>query len=241
MTELGTRRVSAFVDVIPAIDISDGRITRADGSAKSDPLRAADALVAQGARWLHVVDVDRAFGRPRRHDATIAAIARAGASVQLGGGLDDVAAVREALAWGVRRVVLGVRASGGPGRLRTIVDAVGASNVVAGLDARAGRLAERRGSSSGRPSVDEAAHFAVEAGVHTVLYRDLDRDGTLAGADWSVAERLVPLGLAVIVAGGVGSLDELRAARSAGVAAVVVGRGLLEGRFTYAEAVACCR
>lgn len=241
MIEPGAGRVSTVVDVIPAIDISEGRVARARASDPTDPIAAAAALVTHGARWLHVVDVDRAFGRGRRHDAMIGSIARSGAAVQLGGGLDTLPAVREALTWGVRRVVLGIGASGDRGRLGALADAVGGEHLVVGLDARAGRLASRRGAASALPTVDEAAGYAINAGIDTVLYRDLDRDGTLGGADWRAAERLAQMGLKVIVAGGVASLDELHAARNTGIAAVVVGRAFLAGRFTIAEALACCR
>jgi phosphoribosylformimino-5-aminoimidazole carboxamide ribotide isomerase len=81
---------------------------------------------------------------------------------------------------------------------------------------------------------------AVEAGIATVVYRDRERDGTLAGADRAGAARLLGRGADIVLAGGVATLDELRRAREAGFAGVIVGRALLAGRFTLAEALQCC-
>jgi phosphoribosylformimino-5-aminoimidazole carboxamide ribonucleotide (ProFAR) isomerase len=211
------------VQLYPALDIRLGGLARAAPSA--DPLAAAQAWGQVGARWLHVVDLDRAAGTGRNDALVRALAARPEIGVQLGGGLTDLTDVAEALAWGVRRVVLGAGAISG---LVKLARAVGPARLAVALDV----------------GDDDAAVAAlgqvVAAGVRCVVYRDLDRDGTLRGASLTKAAALVGRHASVILAGGIASLDELRAARRAGIAGVIVGRALHEGRFTLAEALACC-
>ena len=214
------------MQLYPAIDVQGGSVARADRAA--DPVAAARALAAAGVAWAHLVDLDRARGAGR-DDRTMRDViaALAGVRVQLGGGLEDPDDVREALGWGVARVVVG-----SVGRLGSLARSAGA--------ARLGLAIEVGGAASGPVAPEALVDRAVEAGVTTVVYRDKDRDGTLSGADLAGAGRLLGRGADIVLAGGVATLDELRRAREVGFGGVIVGRALLAGRFTLGEALACC-
>jgi phosphoribosylformimino-5-aminoimidazole carboxamide ribotide isomerase len=252
------------VQLYPAIDVQGGSVARADRAA--DPVAAAGVLAAAGVAWVHLVDLDRARGSGR-DDRTVrdAIAALAGVRVQLGGGLVDPDDVREALGWGVARVVVG---AGAVSRLRDLVALVGADRLAVSIDhpvspsgahplspspfGRGGTKDDRKSPLSGTErgtggedrtrgtELENLVPRVVDAGITTIIYRDHDRDGTLGGADLEGAARLLGRGADVVLAGGVATLDELRAARNAGLAGVIVGRALLAGRFTLAEALACC-
>lgn len=215
--------------VFPAIDLEGGRVVRGDATA--DPVTEACALRDAGASWLHVVDVDRVFGRGENGELVRQLAALDGCRVQLGGGLGDAGAVRDALAWGVDRVVIGPRLVDGLGTLPR-------DRLALNVELRAGRVWLRAPSAPLDLTPAELVARAVDAGVRTVICRDLDRDGALEGADLETCAALVGRGADIIAAGGVAALDELAAARAAGLAGVIVGRALHAGRFTLEEALA---
>lgn len=216
--------------VIPAIDIEGGRVVRGDG-APGDPLSAATALRGAGATWLHVVDMDRVFGRGHNTPALQLLARLDGVSVQLGGGYDEPAAVREALGWGVARVVIGME-------LFLAGGAVPPDRVAVNLDLRAGRPWPRTAPAPLDLSPVEIVDRAVTMGIGTVICRDLARDGALAGADLDTAAALTGRGADIVAAGGLAGLEELGRARELGLAGVIVGRALHEGRFRLEEALA---
>ena len=225
------------MQILPAIDIDGGRVARGARGASGDPLEEARACVAKGVGWVHVVDMDRVFGTGE-NDALVEQMARISEGhLQLGGGLTGLEPIRTALGWGVGRVVVGPSAvESGLGELACEVRA---DRLAASIDVRAGRVYAR---SAGRylttpPHI--LVDHAVDVGVRTVVYRDLDRDGQLEGADHHGARQLLGRGAAVMLAGGIASLDEIRQAAAAGLAGVIVGRAVHEGRFTFAEALSC--
>ncbi len=223
------------MQIYPAIDIEGGRVAR--GSAGSaDPVTEATALRRAGARWLHVVDMDRVFGRGDNTAAIRRITEIAGARVQLGGGCTDPALPRAATGWGVARVIVGTELIVG---LAPLARELGPERLGVNLDVRAGLPTDRLGSGTVAGSAEEIVDRVVACGVTTIVYRDLDRDGTLVGADLQGAVRLVGRGAEIILAGGVGSVDEIARARQLGLGGVIVGRALHECRFTLAEALAC--
>ena len=232
------------MDLYPAVDVSGGRVARAPRTpAGADlPLGVARAFAGAGARWLHYVDLDRAYRRGENHAVTRAVLGAGVAAVQVGGGLSAERDLREVLDWGAARVVLGAAAAADAGAVETGLRVAGPDRLAVALDVADGRLAPR-GAPAGAaaPSLDVLvlARRLHGQGVRTVVYTEVPRDGTLAGADVAGAARVRALGLEVIVSGGVGSLDDLRRAREAGLTGVVVGRALFDGRFTLAEALAC--
>lgn len=220
------------MQLYPALDIRAGRVSRAAGAA--DPGRLLREWHAAGASWVHVADLDHAFATGSNTALVRALCAAPAPQVQLGGGLVD-GEVSEALAWGARRVVVAAHGTAG---LSALVAAHGTGRIALALDLRGGVVQRPSGGAVGAP--EALLDAAVAAGVRTVVVRDLAHDGALAGVSLEAGRPLLGRGADVIIAGGIASLDDLGAARDAGFAGAIVGRALLEGRFSVEEALACC-
>ncbi|HEV8401018.1 MAG TPA: HisA/HisF-related TIM barrel protein [Gemmatimonadales bacterium] len=229
------------MEIYPAVDVQGGRVARAP-AADADPLAALERYQRAGARWIHLVDLDRAYARGDNGAVTRAVLAAARIPVQIGGGVATEAGIDELLAWGAARVVVGPGAAADRDLVARLLARHGAERLALGLDARDGRLAPR---ASGPHRADAPAIAVADLarrlqgqGARTVVYTDVSRDGTLAGPDLAGA-RALGNGLDVIISGGIASLDDLRAARDAGLSGAIIGRALHEARFTLAEALAC--
>jgi phosphoribosylformimino-5-aminoimidazole carboxamide ribotide isomerase len=234
------------VDLFPAIDIRHGRVVRlSQGEATrqtvygEDPVAVAERFAEQGATWIHLVDLDRAFGDGENLSLVRRIVARVGgeAQVQLGGGLRTVERVQEGLAQGVVRVVIGTAAAIDPSVGPAAVAAVGAERIAVGIDARDGQVAIRGWTETVPLAAETLARRVVGEGVRTIVYTDVARDGMLTGPDLAGARRLQAAGAGVIASGGVAGLDDIRAAREAGLAGAIVGRALYEGRLDLVEAL----
>lgn len=236
------------MELFPAIDLRGGRVVRlAQGEATRqtnyglDPARQAGAFVAQGARWLHLVDLDRAFGTGD-NDAAIAAILETvgdSTRVQVGGGVRDLARARDLLALGVARVILGTVAVEHPEVVDEMIAVFGRGAVVVGIDARAGVVAVRGWTEASTLDAVELASRVARQGVGTVIYTDISRDGMLGGPDLAGCVAMQQAaGVAVIASGGIATLDDIRAASAAGLAGAITGRALYEGRFALSDALA---
>jgi phosphoribosylformimino-5-aminoimidazole carboxamide ribotide isomerase len=239
------------MDLFPAIDLRDGRCVRlyqGDYDRETvygdDPVAQARAFAADGAPWIHVVDLDAARTGDPVNRAAVAAIAAAvDVPVQTGGGVRDDAAADALLSSGVRRVVVGTAALDDPDWVRRLAGRH-PGRVAVGLDAR-GRDVAVRGwvEGSGHDLVDVARRFD-DAGVAALVVTEIGRDGTLEGpALDQLSDVLAATGLDVVASGGVGSLDDLRALATLAVdgrrlAGAIVGRALYEGAFRLSEAVA---
>jgi phosphoribosylformimino-5-aminoimidazole carboxamide ribotide isomerase len=237
------------VHIYPAIDIKRGKVVRLfEGERSSetvyaaDPLAQAERFLADGARWLHVVDMDRAFETGGDNSESIRSIAKlVGVSIQLGGLLRSREQVRRGLDTGAARVVVATAALVDPALLDSLVEEAGPGRLAVAIDVRHGAPALRGSAVPVRQTVMELARRAADAGVETIIYRDLERDGALSGLDTRGAAALRGTVKDVIVSGGGASLEDLRAARDAGVAGAIVGRALYDGRFTLREAIECSR
>ncbi len=234
----------------PAIDIRGGRAVRlVEGNYSrevtfdADPLDAAARWVAQGARALHVVDLDGArVGAPRNLDHAERIAAAAAVPVQVGGGLRDADAVEAALATGAERVVLGTAAIAEPALVEALVREYGGSRIVVAADSRRGRVAVEGWERESALGAAEVVAELGDRGVGTFLYTPVEVDGTLGGPAVEelreVAEVVREAGAALLYSGGVGGLEDLRTLAGLGLpalAGVIVGRALYEGRFTVAE------
>ncbi len=227
------------MEIYPAVDVQGGRVARAPPSA-DDPVAVARRFAHDGARWIHFVDLDRAFGRGENRGLARRLLAEAGLPVQIGGGLATEAAITEMLDWGAGRVVIGSGAAADAARVARLVARHGGQRLAVGIDVRNGRVAPRGGGVSPLDVTPlDLARRVQSLGIRTIVYADAARDGTLAGPDVEGAGAIAALGLDVIVSGGVASLDDLGRARAAGLAGAIVGRALHEGRFTLNEALAC--
>jgi phosphoribosylformimino-5-aminoimidazole carboxamide ribotide isomerase len=235
------------VDIYPAIDIRKGRVVRlTQGEAAretvyaDDPLAQAERFLAIGARWLHVVDLDRAFG-DGSNVAVVGRIARAAegrACVQYGGGLRSLEAIAEALDAGVTRAVIGTAAVRDPELVARAVATHGAPWLAVGLDARDGQVAVRGWTESSGLTLGDVARRVLDAGARTLIYTDIARDGMLSGPDLAGCTALAELGAGVIASGGFASLADVRCASEAGVAGAILGRSLYERTIDLAEALA---
>ena len=234
------------MELFPAIDIRTGRVVRlSQGEATrqtvygDDPAAVAESFVAAGARWIHVVDLDRAFGEGHNEDVLRRILTRIGGrtNVQAGGGFRTADLVRRGLDLGIARVVVGTAAATDPGFLGMLGSSVPPDRLAVGVDARDGRVAIRGWTRTSELTAADLGRRAREAGIRTLIYTDVARDGMLEGPDLAGAGRLQAEGASVILSGGVSSLDDLRSAAHAGLAGVVVGRALYEGRFDLAQAL----
>lgn len=235
------------MDLFPAIDIRHGRVVRlSQGEATrqtvygEDPVAVAARFADQGARWIHVVDLDRAFGDGENLGLVRRIVAAVGGQVrvQLGGGLRTVALLREGLEQGVSRCVIGTAAAIDPAVVPAAVAALGADRIAVGIDARDGRVAIRGWTELSDLTAEALARRVARDGVGAVIYTDVGRDGMLTGPDLDGARRLQAAGVGVIASGGIAGAGDIRAAREAGLAGAIVGRALYEGRVTLAEALA---
>jgi phosphoribosylformimino-5-aminoimidazole carboxamide ribotide isomerase len=233
----------------PAIDIHGGRAVRlVQGDYEretvfDDPLAAARRWVEQGARALHVIDLDGArSGRPENLDLVERIATDAGVPIQVGGGLRDADSVEAALATGAERVVLGTAAIAEPALVAALVSEHGGSRIVVAADSRGGRIAVEGWKRESSLGAEELIAELGGRGVGTFLYTPVDVDGTLAGPALEdlrrVAHAAAEAGAALVYSGGVREVADLAALAQLGPPAlegVVVGRALYEGRFTVGE------
>jgi len=237
--------------IIPAIDLREGRVVRLRQGDYARQTRYADdalALAASyceaGAACLHVVDLDGARAGACTQLELIARMA-ALLPVQAGGGVRSEEDVRRLFDAGVARVVVGSIAVRDPQRVLQWLQTYGSERLVLALDAReqAGvwRLPVAGWTEDGGATLDARVQAYAAGGARHLLCTDIARDGMLAGINTALYAHLQMLApaLAVQASGGVRDLDDIRAARAAGAAGVILGRALLEGRFTLQEALSC--
>jgi phosphoribosylformimino-5-aminoimidazole carboxamide ribotide isomerase len=227
------------VELYPAVDIEGGRVARS--TSASDPIAVVRQFAHDGARWVHVVDLDRALGTGENRELTRRLLAEAAVRIQVGGGVTSDEGIAELLGWGATRVVIGTAAAVDAVLVARLLARHGAERLAVGIDARDGRVAARGSDVSFALAPLELARRVHGQGARTVIYTDAARDGSLAGPDVDGARAIAALGggLDVIVSGGVASLDDLRRLRDAGLAGAIVGRALHAGRFTLREALTC--
>ena len=234
------------MDLLPAIDIRNGRVVRLSQGERSrqkvygsDPLAVAEQFRAEGAKWIHVVDLDRAFGtgdnssEVRRLATRMATQTR----LQLGGGLRSMDAIQEALDLGFSRAVIGTAAASDASFVPAVLSKVSAEQLAVGIDARKGLVAVRGWVETSTTRVEDLARRVLEAGIRTLIYTDIDRDGMLSGPDITGAVALQAVGGDIVVSGGVSGSDDVRAACRAGLGGAIVGRALYEGKLTVSEAL----
>jgi phosphoribosylformimino-5-aminoimidazole carboxamide ribotide isomerase len=241
------------VILYPAIDIRGGmavRLAQGDYARETiyddDPFDAARRWVADGAEFLHVVDLDGARGGHPVNLEAIARIAReGGVPVQCGGGLRDSGAVRQALDAGVARVVLGSAALRDPDLVARLVEEHG-EKIAVGIDTKGGRIAVSGWIERTDAEPAEVIGAMAERGVRRFIYTPVEADGLLEGPDLAEVGRIAAaVGEGeLIYSGGVGTLEHLAELGRLGIAnleGVIVGRALYEGRFTVAEGRAALR
>ncbi|MBM3597137.1 MAG: 1-(5-phosphoribosyl)-5-[(5-phosphoribosylamino)methylideneamino]imidazole-4-carboxamide isomerase [Alphaproteobacteria bacterium] len=225
----------------PAIDLKDGkcvRLLKGDMTKvtvfNADPADQARAFEAAGFAWLHVVDLDGAVQGKAVNDGAIRAIRAAiGLPVQIGGGVRDDAAIARWLEAGIARVVLGTAALKDPALVRRACRAY-PGRIAIGIDARGGRVAVEGWAETSEVSAIDLARRLEDAGAAALIYTDIERDGALQGANVMATAALArAVRTPVIASGGVSSLGDLAALKAeakSGIAGVIVGRALYDGR-----------
>jgi phosphoribosylformimino-5-aminoimidazole carboxamide ribotide isomerase len=240
--------------LFPAIDLKSGQCVRLKqgdmGQAtlfNADPADQAGKFVAEGAEWLHLIDLDGAFaGQPVNAAAVESILKTVKVPCQLGGGIRDLARIEEWLLKGIARVILGTAALKKPelvkGAARVFPD-----RIAVGIDAKRGRVAvEGWAETSDVLAIDLARRFE-DAGVTAIIYTDIDRDGLLQGVNAeATAELAAKLSIPVIASGGVAGpedIDRLKAVlprsrqSGGGIAGVIAGRALYDGRLDLRSAI----
>jgi phosphoribosylformimino-5-aminoimidazole carboxamide ribotide isomerase len=232
----------------PAIDLLSGRAVRLHkGERQSarvyseDPPAQARAFVADGATYLHVVDLDAAFGE-KRQSALIERIAKAASPVpiQVGGGIRDLRSAEETLAAGAARIIFGTAAVERPSLAGEAVAKFGAARVACGIDVKDGKAAVRGWTEAQGPAPAQLAAGLLDHGVEWLIVTAVARDGTLEGFDVDLLREISNAAprANVIASGGAGDLAHLRALASAGIsrlAGAIAGTALYEGRFGVRE------
>jgi phosphoribosyl isomerase A len=235
--------------LLPAVDVADGQAVRlVQGAAGSetgygDPLEAALAWQRDGASWVHLVDLDAAFGRGSNADLLAAVVARLDVKVELSGGIRDDDSLRRALATGAARVNIGTAALEDPEWCDRIVGEYG-DRVAIGLDVR-GRTLAARGWTRDGGDLYEVLERLDKAGAARYVVTDITKDGTMRGPNLDLLREVCErTERPVIASGGVSTLDDLRALATlepVGVEGVIAGKALYAGAFTVPEALAALR
>lgn len=239
------------MEIIPAIDIRDGRCVRLEQGDYAretvfadDPVAVALRWQGAGARRLHVVDLDGARdGRPRNDDVVRAILHASAVPVQVGGGIRDVAAVERYLEAGAERVILGTTAAKDQ---TTLVNAIVLfrERLIVGVDARDGTVATEGWTETSTIDATDLVKQLSEIGVARIIYTDILRDATLAGPNFAAIHDLLafisglPSPTQVIVAGGVSSIEHLRRLADLPVEGAIIGKALYTGDISLAEAIA---
>jgi phosphoribosylformimino-5-aminoimidazole carboxamide ribotide isomerase len=233
----------------PAIDILEGnavRLVKGDFDARKvydeDPLAAARGWTEEGARYLHVVDLDGAkSGAPvnLKHLRRIAG--ELGVSVQYGGGLRSAAAVSDALGAGATRVILGTAAFTQPGLLEQVLSEHGPERVLVSVDVRDGHVTTAGWTETTEITTAAVIDSLARRGARQLVFTNVDRDGMLQGPDLEEVRRVAQAahGGSVIYSGGIGQLADLQGLAGLGESSlegVIVGKALYERRFTVAQA-----
>ncbi|WP_123535203.1 1-(5-phosphoribosyl)-5-[(5-phosphoribosylamino)methylideneamino]imidazole-4-carboxamide isomerase [Halosimplex salinum] len=231
-------------EVVPAVDVQDGQVVqlvggeRGTGKQYGDPVEAAARWVEQGARTLHLVDLDGAFeGERANADAIEAVVESVDVDTQLGGGIRTVADATALLDAGLDRVILGTAAVENPDIVAEISEEY-PGTVLVSLDAKDGEVVVSGWTEGTGLDPAEAAERYEELGAGGILFTDVDVEGQLEGVRTDPVERVVDaVDIPVVASGGVATLDDVRALKAAGASAVVVGSALYEGEFTLEEAI----
>jgi phosphoribosyl isomerase A len=235
--------------LLPAVDVAAGAAVRlVQGEAGSetsygDPLDAALAWQRDGAEWIHLVDLDAAFGRGDNRELLAGVVGRLDVAVELSGGIRDDASLDAALATGAARVNLGTAALESPDWVRAAIAKHG-DKIAVGLDVRGTTLAARGWTQEGGDIWETMARLDAD-GCARYVVTDVHKDGTLTGPNLQLLRDVCArTDAAVVASGGVSSLDDLRAIAGlteAGVEGAIVGKALYAGAFTLPEALAAVR
>ncbi len=237
------------MEILPAIDLRSGKCVRLiqgrydkQITYKDDPVAQAAEFLADGAQWLHVVDLDGAKeGRPMNADA-VGRIARdVSMKIELGGGIRDEQAIRQMLDLGLTRVILGTSAVKQFDWFCQMADQF-PGKLVLGLDARGSALAAAGWLEQTGGNLLDFARQAARLPIAAIIYTDISRDGMLSGPNLErTAELVRAVAVPIIAAGGVTTAEDIGRLKTAGVSGAIIGRALYEGSITLPQALEAAR
>jgi phosphoribosylformimino-5-aminoimidazole carboxamide ribotide isomerase len=232
--------------VYPAIDLRQGRVVRLkqgdperETRYSDDPLSVARRWGEAGAAWLHVVNLDGAFGEQgQENQAALERVLSAGLRVQFGGGLRSLDDIRRVLDLGVDRAIIGTAAVRDPALVQTALRAFGPERIVVGIDARQGQVRTHGWQQASALTALELAQQWNVQGARWVIFTDVARDGMGSGVNLDATAQLAQTtGLNVIASGGVSSLADVHQTYQAGLSGVIIGRALYEGQVALKDAL----
>ena len=235
----------SVLELLPAIDVTDGQAVRLssgliDEGSWGSPIDVARSFDEAGARWVHLVDLDLAFGRGENSELLARVISEVPVRVELSGGITSRAAIEAGLAMGPERVNVATQALEYIDDVCEAIDAFG-QRIAVCLDVRGDRLAARgaaRGAVREGGNVWEALRILNEAGVARVVVTDVVRDGQMTGSNRELLARVADATDARIIAsGGVNSLTDIEALRAMGIEGAIIGKALYQGAFSLEEAL----
>ena len=244
MTEFNT---APALTLLPAVDVSDGKAVRlTQGKAGSetsygDPVEAADLWASQGATWIHLVDLDAAFGRGNNHGVIKKVVKNTPrkVNIELSGGIRDDASLEAALATGAKRIILGTAALENPEWAAHVIAEYGEA-IAVGLDVRGTTLAARGWTKDGG-DLWLVMERLEAAGCARYVVTDVTKDGTLQGPNIELLQKVMErTPKPVIASGGIADLDDVAALRELvphGLEGAIIGKALYAGAFTLAEAL----
>ena len=234
------------MEIIPAIDLKDGRCVRLfqgdfnqETVFSDDPLAMAQSWQDQGSQRLHVVDLDGAIrGKPVHLEIISSIVKTLDIPVQVGGGIRDLSSAEAWIEIGVARVVIGTAAVRDPDMVQEVCRKLGSEKIVVSVDAKDGLVALQGWQESSSVTVLDLASQMAKLGVVRLLYTDIARDGALTGPDLVTNARLTSeTDLAIQASGGVSSLEDLRRLLRTGVEGVIIGRALYTGAVSLPNAL----
>jgi phosphoribosylformimino-5-aminoimidazole carboxamide ribotide isomerase len=233
------------MEIIPAVDIRGGKCVRLyQGDYKQetvfdeDPVTAALTWYSQGARWLHIVDLDGAVaGEPQNMGVIEEIIKESGLLIELGGGIRQEAVAKKLLSQGISRIILGTAAIENRGLVKKLCQQFGEAIAVS-LDARDGKIATHGWQKNTVVEILQLGREMVDAGVRRFIYTDIKRDGTLTEPNFDMIKRLLAeANVPVIVAGGISRSEHLRRLKGLGVEGAIIGKALYTGDIDLSEAI----
>jgi phosphoribosylformimino-5-aminoimidazole carboxamide ribotide isomerase len=231
--------------IIPAIDLRDGKCVRLiqgqydrQINYRDDPVEQAQEFSSDGAKWLHIVDLDGAkLGRPV-NTGTISAIAALGKlNIEVGGGLRDEASIKKLLDIGLNRVIIGTKAVQDFEWFSEMTEKFN-GKIVLGLDAKGSTVATHGWTQDSHHNLLEFAVEAAKLPLAAIIYTDITKDGMMTGPNFERTKALVEaVDVPVVASGGVNSIEDIKKLAEFGPEAVIIGRSLYEGKLKLADAI----